>query len=57
MRITQAVQKTTLEESIDESIDKVKSMKEQGITSEEDIFVLDLCLQYIILMSDIRKGS
>tara|TARA_Y100000310_G_scaffold344477_1_gene457449 strand:- start:165 stop:338 length:174 start_codon:yes stop_codon:yes gene_type:complete len=57
MRITQAVQKQTQEDSIDKCIDRVKHIKNNGITEENDALIVDLCLQYVILMSEIRDGG
>jgi hypothetical protein len=58
MKITQAVQKASLEESIDKHIDRVKHIKDNGITNKEkDAMILTLCLQYTILMSEIRTGE
>jgi hypothetical protein len=55
MKITQLVQKQSLEDVIDKHIEKIKQIQSNGIKSETDVLFLDTCLKYVILTSQIRK--
>ena len=55
MKITQLVQKQSLEDVIDKHIEKIKQIQSNGIKSETDALFLDTCLKYVILTSQIRK--
>ena len=54
MKITQAVLKQSQEDAIDKNIDRIRHIKENGITKETDALILNLCLENAILMSEIR---
>ncbi len=55
MKITELVMKTTYEETIDNSIDRIEHMQSNGLSDENDILLLDTCLKYVIFMSKIRN--
>ena len=55
MKITQEIMKHTYENTVDNSIDRIKHMQSNGLTAESDILLLDTCLKYIIFMSDLRN--
>ena len=57
MRITQKIQKDTLEPTLDSNIDRIRHIRDNGITEAMDALLIDSCLQYVILMSEIRTKS
>jgi len=54
MKITQAVMKQTYEDIIDKNIDTIQKIQSNGLSEKKDILLLDACLKYVILMSEIR---
>jgi len=55
MEKIQEKMKKTYETTIDNNIDKLKDMHQNGLTEEDDILLLDTCLKYVIFMSEIRN--
>ena len=55
MKITEEIMKQTYEETIDNNIERIKHMQQNGLTDENDILLLDTCLKYVIFMSDVRS--
>lgn len=54
MNIPQAIMKQTYEDIIDKNIDTIQKIQSNGLSEEKDILLLNTCLKYVILMSEIR---
>lgn len=54
MKVTQKIMQDTYEKLIDSHIERIKSMSSEGLTEKNDIMLLDTCLKYVILMSNMR---
>ena len=55
MKLSHMINKESLENTLDGHIDDVRRIMTDGITEGKDALVLDACLKYVILMSEIRE--
>ena len=49
--------KQTYDETIDKQIENIKRIQSEGLTQEDDMSLLDLCLKSVILESEIRGNE
>ena len=57
MEMTQEKMRKTYEEVIDNNIEQIKTMQKKGLSTDEDLLLVDTCIKYAIFMSETRTNE